>query len=70
MHRWIPVFALMLAACAMPLQKPVDADVAGTGAIPAPAAAKPTVACEPDPYCYRDCMRGYQPGYCRYKCGC
>jgi hypothetical protein len=69
-HRWItaPVVALLLAACALPAQRSVDAD-AMPGAT-APHSATPAPACEPDPYCYRDCLRGYQPGYCRYKCGC
>ncbi|HEV8503382.1 MAG TPA: hypothetical protein VGR63_17555 [Casimicrobiaceae bacterium] len=51
----------------------VGACVAPPPAPPADApatAAKPAPACEPDPYCYRDCMRGYQPAYCRFKCGC
>jgi hypothetical protein len=65
MRRWIAALALMLAACAVPAQRPLDPDVSG-----AAVASKPAPACEPDPYCYRDCLRGYQPGYCRYKCGC
>ncbi len=48
-----------------------------TGSAPPPAAApgadaaaKPPSTCEPEPFCYRDCMRGYAEGYCRFKCGC
>ena len=66
MRRWIPVLlAMLLCACATPTQRPVDP--ATTDASPAPAAPK---ACDPEPFCYANCLRGYQPGYCRFKCGC
>ena len=65
MRRWIPVLALLLCACAMPTQRP--ADPAAADASVAPATPR---ACDPEPYCYMDCLRGYQPGYCRFKCGC
>ncbi|MFI4904851.1 MAG: hypothetical protein ACHP91_15750 [Burkholderiales bacterium] len=58
----IVIALISVAACAAsqpPATPPADAP-----------AAKPAPACEPDPYCYRDCLRGYQPGYCRFKCGC
>jgi hypothetical protein len=70
MLRWIAalLIALSLAACALPAQQPPDAEAAqGTSA---PPSAKPAPKCEPEPYCYSDCLRGYQPGYCRFKCGC
>jgi len=66
----VAAFSLaLLAACATP---PAPADA------PPPAAAAPAAGnappkastCDPEPFCYRDCLRGYQPVYCRYKCGC
>lgn len=61
----IVVALLGIGACAAPL--PQAAAPAAESGVPA---AKAPATCDPDPYCYRDCLRGYQPGYCRFKCGC
>jgi hypothetical protein len=70
MRRWIALLALSCAACATPPQRPLDPDFVNNAPAVTPVPATPAVACDPDPFCYRDCLRGYQPGYCRYKCGC
>jgi hypothetical protein len=57
------VLLVAIAACAAPAPAVNEAGAA----VPA-APAKP--ACQPEPFCYRDCLRGYQPGYCRLYCGC
>ncbi|MEO8848280.1 MAG: hypothetical protein ABI440_06600 [Casimicrobiaceae bacterium] len=72
MKRALPVLALawMLAACATPQTHSFETGAAGRDAVPEVSPAKPSPACQPEPFCYRDCLRGYQPAYCRYKCGC
>jgi hypothetical protein len=55
---------LVLAGCATPPASAAASDAGTQGTAP----AKP--ACEPDPFCYQSCLRGYQPGYCRFHCGC
>jgi hypothetical protein len=55
---------LALQGCATSAAVPAGADGAASAAAP----AKP--ACEPEPFCYQACLRGYQPAYCRFHCGC
>lgn len=55
---------LALAGCATPAAAPATTE---TGAS---TAAPPKPACDPEPFCYQACLRGYQPAYCRYHCGC